>query len=342
MRFEPIQKALKIYQCINSSIKPYAATMVLSPEGIHILYDTFSLLHVCETDVDKPILIEPDIISQLKQIKNAEEIQFTPSGFSAGAKQVKADIEIYKEELVSFKDLYFGVYDAQDVKKGIDSVKFAVGDDPERRVLNNICWKDTSMVAVDGYRVALFNSINVQNEQVLLPPVVYNLLSKFITKKTNILEFGQVDQHMYIHYEDIWIKAENKDLEFLKHHSLFSKKSDAEISFYIDRKALLNSLTQMIVKDVKKYPCRLTLGNEDLILLEQSTESASIKDTIDITIMRSKKMHFEIAFNPMYMVEALKTMSDAVVEVTMVSNLTPIQLYGVDSKHLVLPIRINA
>lgn len=365
MKSEMVQKAIKLYKSLHGSIKPYIPVMVVSSNGVHVMAKDFTIFVADQTDLQEPILIDKDIIPQLERITEGD-ISFTPKGCVSGSLSIVSEFEYFKDQLEEFDKVQLTEIGAQTLRKCIDRVKFAVAGTDERPILTNICWDKEYMVALDGYRIAKVSIDPFNNYgRLLIPLPVVNILSKFVSKNVEVMHFGVLedgpDTDLYFNFDNVWIRCKMPTGEYMNYGAVMDSR-ECDIKFKIDRKSILKVLKQMgpekyteeirdektgevkklVVKN-KQQPCHVSF-NGDVICLTQTNIHSTYKESLPIDIDEGTYQtlrSFKIAFNPKYFLEALKSMDDEVITVTMLSSLTPIKIYGQGIEHLVLPIRIS-
>ena len=109
---------------------------------------------------------------------------------------------------------------------------------------------------------------------------------------------------------------------------------DAEIMFKVNRKELVERIEFVSTK--ANVPMKLTL--DDALTMSIRGINA-VTESMRVDWISKKPL--EIAFNPKYVLEALKSSNDEVICIAMNSSLTPMIITFSTGKELVLPIRIN-
>ena len=97
----------------------------------------------------------------------------------------------------------------------------------------------------------------------------------------------------------------------------------------------------MISRESKNSPVRLEIGSETMIITS-NTEKGSAYEEVPITIDGDG---LNVAFNPRYYLEALRSIDDEEVEILYASSLNPCIIQAVegdDYKYFILPIRLHS
>jgi DNA polymerase-3 subunit beta len=109
-----------------------------------------------------------------------------------------------------------------------------------------------------------------------------------------------------------------------------------------DRLDLLSGLERacLVAKESKKTPVKLEIKDESVIITS-NTEVGQSYDEISCDI---DGQSLEIAFNPRYLIEALKAVDEEKVSFKFTTALSPCIIRGLESdicKYLILPLRLR-
>lgn len=333
-----LRQALKGYDFVKTvclSEHKDLITFTVNEGECDIVAPDIELSYVVDTEgYDSPINLEDFTINTLKKIKEDNPITVTNHSITIGSKLINHDGVAEPPKLHSDEDFeLLGTFNGLEVLNAIKSVKHAIGKDTHRQGLLHICWKNNEMVAVDGYRVAMAGITTTISEEVLLTNVAWKFLEKFIDKKgKDLIRILRKDDEIQIIYGDWMLFTKAPKLEFLKYESLFS--NDAEIVFKVNRKELVERIEFVSTK--ANVPMKLTLDDALTMSINGINE---VTESMQVDWISKKPL--EIAFNPKYVLEALKSSNDEVICIAMNSSLTPMIITFSTGKELVLPIRIN-
>lgn len=201
-----------------------------------------------------------------------------------------------------------------------------------------------NMVSVDGYRVSIRNieiEKDIDDFKLVIPGKTLNEISKILfSDDEDLVTIFYTDKHVLFEIDNSIIVSRLLEGEFPKYDQMFSK--DYETLMKINRRDLINSLERaaLITRDSKKNPIKMQIENQSLIITS-NTEMGNLFEEIDIN---GEGEALEIAFNPKYLIDALKAIDDETVNFQFTSSLNPCiiqQSNGNDYKYLILPIRIN-
>lgn len=226
---------------------------------------------------------------------------------------------------------------------------FSVAQEESRPILTGemLQIKDGAfhMVSVDGYRISYRQAeLSIENgeEEVVVPGRTLGEISK-------ILSSDEADE-MHIYFEDKHIlfdlggsKVVSRLLEgeFLKYEQVFS--SDYETKVKLDRKKFLMSIERaaLISREGKKNPIKIEIDGDTMIITSKA-ELGTAREEIAIELEGSE---LSIAFNPKYLIDALRSIDEDQVYINFISALTPCIIHPIEGDHfkyLILPIRLNA
>ncbi|ADZ81764.1 DNA polymerase III subunit beta [Cellulosilyticum sp. ST5] len=235
------------------------------------------------------------------------------------------------------------------LKEMIRQTIFSVAQDETRPILTGemlqIKNNNLNMVSVDGYRIS-YRQLQLSNEngeiEVVIPGRTLSEINKILTseeKEDVTVYFG--DKHVLFDLGDSKVVSRLLEGEFLKYEQVFSP--DYETKILVDRKNFLMSIERaaLISREGKKNPIRVEINGEKMIITSNA-ELGTAREELDV-ILEGKEI--TIAFNPKYLIDALKAIDDDNVCIHFISSLTPCIIQpeeGEHYKYLILPIRVNA
>lgn len=201
-----------------------------------------------------------------------------------------------------------------------------------------------NMVSVDGYRVSIRNidlEKDVEDFKLVIPGKTLSEISKILNSDDEaVVNLYYTDKHVLFEIGQSVIVSRLLDGEFPKYDQMFSK--DYETLINIGRRELMQSLERaaLITSLSKKNPIKMQIDGKSLII----TSNAEIGNGYEEIDVVKEGEDIEIAFNPKYLIDALKVIDDDRVNFQFTSSLNPCiiqQPEGDDYKYLVLPIRVN-
>ncbi len=235
------------------------------------------------------------------------------------------------------------------LKNMIRQTKFSVSTDETKPVLTGELMeiKDgyLNIVAIDGFRVSFRRTqINkkFKNAEVIVPAKTLNEIIKILSdKEDSIVNLYFNENYILFELDSCIIVSRLLDGEFLKYEQIFTEDYNTKIE--INRVELLNSLERasLISKDNKKTPVKLEITNNDNLVITSNTEFGTSYEEVYIDL---EGEGLNIAFNPRYLIEALKAIDDEKVLIQFMTSLSPCIIKGInnnDYKYLILPLKIN-
>jgi DNA polymerase-3 subunit beta len=202
-----------------------------------------------------------------------------------------------------------------------------------------------NIVSVDGYRVSIRETEledSSQNFKVVVPGKTLNEINKILSNlEDEYMTIYYTDKHILFELDDSIVVSRLLEGDFPKYDQIFSK--DYEIIATVDRKNLIQSLERaaLITRENKKNPIKIEIKDQTMIITS-NTEIGNVREELDIT---KEGKEIEIAFNPKYLIDALKVIDDDRVNLQFTNALNPCiirKIEGDDYKYLILPIRLNS
>lgn len=199
------------------------------------------------------------------------------------------------------------------------------------------------LVAVDGFRVSFRSSV-LESENndisVVVPAKTLNEMSKILpTDPGALVSLYFTDKHMLIQMDDCTMVSRLLDGEFLKYKQILEVDSSTVVK--VDRSELLKSLDRasLISKETKKNPVKLDI-ERDMVKISSNTEMGTSYDELSV---EADGETLSIAFNPRYLIDALKAIDDEFVNMLFTTALSPCIIRGDEDssyKYLILPLRV--
>ena len=230
-----------------------------------------------------------------------------------------------------------------ELKEMIRQTIFSVAQDETRPILTGemlqIKNNSLNMVAVDGYRIS-YRKMQLSNEnddiEVVIPGKTLGEINKILSSEENEkvnIYFG--DKHVLFDLGESKVVSRLLEGDFLRYEQVFSP--DYETKILVDRKNFLMSIERaaLISREGKKNPIRVEIDGDN-------AELGTSREELDV-VLEGKEI--VIAFNPKYLIDALRVIEDDNVYIQFISSLTPCIINpeeGDQYKYLILPIRVNA
>lgn len=235
------------------------------------------------------------------------------------------------------------------LKDMIRQTIFSIASEETRKILTGelIDIKDQSLnlVAVDGYRVSMRHmplSIENREVKVVVPGKTLSEISKILMSEEDAeLALYVTNKHILFELGDSIVVSRLLEGEFLKYEQAFN--ADFETRIIVNRKEYLNSIERaaLISRDSKNNPVKTEIKN-DKIIITSNTDLGTAYEEVEIQMEGNPLV---IAFNPKYMIDALKNIEDESIKIIYTSPLSPCVIEPVESdafKYLICPIRFTA
>lgn len=235
------------------------------------------------------------------------------------------------------------------LKEMIRQTIFSVAQDETRPILTGemlqIKNNSLNMVAVDGYRIS-YRKLELSNEnediEVVIPGKTLGEINKILSSEEdeNVnIYFG--DKHVLFDLGSSRVVSRLLEGDFLRYEQVFSP--DYETKILVDRKNFLMSIERaaLISREGKKNPIRVEIDGDKMIITSNA-ELGTSREELDV-VLEGKEI--VIAFNPKYLIDALRAIDDDNVYIQFISPLTPCIINpeeGDHYKYLILPIRVNS
>jgi len=235
-----------------------------------------------------------------------------------------------------------------ELKNLIKQTIFSVAQEESRPTLTGEKFEvengQLSLVAIDGFRIA-FRTISLNNKNLriekVIPAKTLMEITKILSNENNdevTICFGE--NHILFNLIDTTIVSRLLEGEFLRYKDIFS--NDFETKIIVNRNEFLMSIERsaLMSKEGGKNPIRFNI-TQDTLIITSNTDIGNSLEEIDIILTG---MPLKIAFNPRYLIDALKNIEDDEICINFLSKTAPAVIMPINSdkyRYLVLPIRVN-
>ncbi|OOB77129.1 MAG: DNA polymerase III subunit beta [Epulopiscium sp. Nuni2H_MBin001] len=234
-----------------------------------------------------------------------------------------------------------------DLKEMIRQTIFSVAQDDSRPIFTGEMFEiqngSFNLVSVDGFRIS-YRNLSIENKDLKMEQVVPGKTLQEIAKILNDdsekvkIYFGE--NHVLFDLDTSKVISRLLEGEFLKYNQVFSNDFDTQI--LINRIDFLMSIERaaLISREGKKTPVCLDITDENIIITS-NTEIGTSREELEIELTGNP---LKIAFNPKFLIDALKIIEDEKININFLSKIAPAIIQPLDNnsyKYLVLPIRIN-
>lgn len=203
--------------------------------------------------------------------------------------------------------------------------------------------KTFKVVAVDGYRVAIYKTAVESNINLsfVVPAKTLNEITKLLSDdEENITKVSVSKQHVVFEIGDYYIISRLLEGEYIDYNIAFPKETSTEI--ILNAKDLCRSVERVsILINIKNNTPIKMMAMDGQIKLRCESALGEGADQFDVDI---KGEDVKIAFNNRYLIEALKHCEDDEVKILFNGSIQPIKICPKDGDNytfLVLPVRLK-
>ena len=240
---------------------------------------------------------------------------------------------------------------AADFKEMIRQTIFSVAVDESKPVLTGelLQIKDGAihMVSVDGFRISYRRSKAAEldpdeDKSVVVPAKSLSELGRILPSEGEArLCFYVKDNHILFQTERHTLISRLLEGEFIRYNQIFNEDFNSLVN--ISRQQLLMSLERasLLTRENRNNPVKLSIG-QDTVVITSNTEMGASYDEALADIDGSP---LDIAFNPKYLIDALRVIDDENVILTFTGALSPCIIKGANIdlfKYLILPLRLRS
>ena len=198
------------------------------------------------------------------------------------------------------------------------------------------------MVSVDGYRISFRKeevSENNREIQVVVPGKTLSEINKILSNEERVVLLYTTDKHILFDIDGNIVVSRLLEGDYIKYEQSFSE--DYKTKFYVNTTDFLQTLERvsLVSQNNKKIPVKLDITEKKLIVKAQA-EMGTAYEEIHVDVEGEA---LQIAFNPRYLIEALRVIEDDKVAVQFTTSLSPCimkPLQGEAFRYLILPLRL--
>lgn len=223
---------------------------------------------------------------------------------------------------------------------------FATSQDEARPILTGVLVEaengEMSMVAIDGYRLALRKADIDPNvsKRAVIPGKTLSELSRLMTGENDeFVKISMTDRHILFEIDEIKVVSRLLEGEFIKYSQIIPKDKKSLITANVSELTNAIERASLMAREGKNSSVRFSI-KDDLMTIRSNVEIGSVREEIDIQL---EGEDIEIGFNPRYMLDALKVMDNEEVIMEMSTPVSPCIMKPIDSDnylYLVLPVRM--
>ncbi|MDD3930637.1 MAG: DNA polymerase III subunit beta [Eubacteriales bacterium] len=247
--------------------------------------------------------------------------------------------EVTQEERVSLEQ--------QTLKEMIRQTIFAVSTDETRPILNGCFFQAheqaIEMVAIDGFRLALRKCLTeetVGQVKFIIPGKVLHEVGRILGAGKEKVDIYLSGNHILFDTGSVKIVSRLIQGEYMNYRGIIPQTAETTVT--VAPEALYNAIERaslIIASDDKRYPVRLTLSDDETLVISASTDMGTLREEIPVTMNGNK---IDIDFNPRYFIDALKVIEEDEISIVFNGSMGPCVLKPIEDDsfaYLVLPLR---
>ncbi len=234
----------------------------------------------------------------------------------------------------------------KDLRDMITKTIFSIALDESKPVLTGelveISGDKINMVAVDGYRISYRESnLEPANDSVnvVVPGKTLREISKVLNDSDEPVNLFITDKHILFEFEGNTVVSRILEGDFIKYDQTFTNEYKTAITS--DRAELISALERasLMSRDARKVPVKIDIQDNKIILNSQ-TEMGMATEEVYVDVEGDR---LKIAFNPKYLIDALRAIDDECINIQFNTSLSPCIIKPVEGdiyKYLILPLRV--
>ena len=239
------------------------------------------------------------------------------------------------------------IFDAEIFKDMVKQTSFAASVDESKGVLVGVLTEihpqSVSMVALDGYRLAVSTEKmnSGQENHFIISAKIINEISKIIAEDGDAEEveiyLGKKKATFRIDTTEIVLRL--MEGEYIKYRDIMPTQSTTDI--VIGRAILQESIERasLLAREGKNNLIKMTIKN-NLLTITSRSEEGNVKEEI---IMEKEGEDLEIGFNSKFVIDVLKVIDDDEIAMHFLTGTSPCMVKPVSGdayEYLILPVRI--
>ncbi len=242
-------------------------------------------------------------------------------------------------------DTFFGIKQ-RDFKSLVSKVIFSVAMDDSRPVLKGILFdidqNSITSVALDGYRLAKVEKkiSSSLTKSIVIPQRSLNEISKMLDDNDEILNVYIEDNSIMIDNGSTKIISRLLEGDYINYKQIIP--SNFEVDVILNKSQLEDALERIsLLTRVGQNNFVKFESEENYINLTSNSEIGNINENISA---KTTGKNISIAFNPRYLLEALRANSNEFVKMCFNKSTNPcviVPTEGDEFLYLILPVRMN-
>lgn len=199
------------------------------------------------------------------------------------------------------------------------------------------------LVSVDGYRISFRKNpllMGSGETEVIIPGKTLTELNKILSQEAeDSLSIYLTEKHILFDLGTATMVSRLIEGEFIRYAQSFS--ADHKTAVQIEKGELIQALERasLVSRDNRKTPVRLMIRPNGIDITARS-DMGTAHETVAAEV---EGEDLSIAFNPRYLIEALRSIEEASVRIHFMASLSPCTILPVEGdafQYLILPLRM--
>lgn len=345
----PSKTTMEILDCIK--IKVYDGKIILIGNDMSLGIETVVQGDIAEEgDVVVSAKTFSDIIRNLPD----NDVVLTSDDSNINIRCENCNYDIPVRNASDYPDLpkiekdNFAVVSQFTLRNMIRQTVFSIGSETEAMKimtgeLLEIKGKKMRLVALDGHRISLRNvelDAEYGDRKVIIPGKTLNELVKIVTGDINDkVKIYFSSNHVLFEMEDTIVLSRLIEGEYYLVDNMLS--GDFETKIHINKKKLSECIERasLLIKESDRKPLIFNFGQE-VVDVKIKTQAGNYEDKVDI---EKDGNDILIAFNPKFLLDALKVIDDEDIDIYLMNIKSPCIIKDKDETYmyLILPLNFN-
>lgn len=205
---------------------------------------------------------------------------------------------------------------------------------------------DNRIESLDGQRIIVRQIAEEEkiseNGKIQIDVRIEKDLKKVLNKKSSAnITIVDSDSTIRITGTDFMYIQKKKEKEFFNINNFFT--NDYDFSFCVDTQKMLEHIKYYTDNVIKKNGNHraLLFNISDTITTYAKNEHFEVSNKLEITNFKGKEKDLTIAFNPYFILDALKIADDTEIHCTVTGSKAPLMIYANKYSFLILPIKVK-
>ena len=232
------------------------------------------------------------------------------------------------------------------LKDMIKKTIFAVSTDEVRPILTGVLFdvagKELTMVALDGFRMAVKNNIimNDNDFKAVIPGKTLSEIGKIINESEDNVNIYFSKNHIQVQIEDIIIVSRHLEGEFINYKQIIP--AEYKIKIKVSSNLLMEACDRaaLFARDSSNNMIKFEI-NDDMMVIMSNSQNGDVHEELKV---QKEGNDIEIAFNAKYFIDVLKVIESEEITIEFTTNVSPSIIRPVkdeDYLYLVLPARFK-